>query len=177
LIESRSLAVGERIVGETERPGGLEVDDQLDLGGLLDGQLGGLFAFKYPADVDADQTEIFRFVASVAHQTAGSGEASILEDRGHRVTHSQSSELFAADGEEWTGADDECVCPSLDQGCKDRGSRPFRTSAPAGTLPRGPLQVSPDSYQSPYAASAFGCRHVYRWGLGVWFWTWLPLGV
>jgi hypothetical protein len=72
------------------------------------------------AGVDANQTEIFRFVASVAHQTAGSGEAAILEDRGHRVPHSQSSELFAADSEEWTGADNECVCPSLDQGCKDR---------------------------------------------------------
>ena len=81
------------------------------------------------AGVDANQTEIFRFVASVAHQTAGSGEAAILEDRGHRVPHSQSSELFAADSEEWTGADNECVCPSLDQGCKDRikiavGARP-----------------------------------------------------
>jgi hypothetical protein len=39
--------------GEPERPGGLEVDDQLDFGGLLDWQVGRFFPFEYTADVAA----------------------------------------------------------------------------------------------------------------------------
>ena len=42
--------------GEAERLGGLQVDDQLDLGGLLDWQVGRLLALENPAGVDADQT-------------------------------------------------------------------------------------------------------------------------
>jgi hypothetical protein len=39
--------------GEAERPGGLEVDDQLDLGGLLNRQVGGLLALENPAGIEA----------------------------------------------------------------------------------------------------------------------------
>jgi hypothetical protein len=39
--------------GEAECLGGFHVDDQLDLGGLLDRQLGGLFALENPANIDA----------------------------------------------------------------------------------------------------------------------------
>jgi len=38
---------------ETERLRGLEVDHQLELGGLLDWQVGGLFAFEDTARVEA----------------------------------------------------------------------------------------------------------------------------
>ena len=38
---------------EAERLGGLEVDDQLELGGLLDRQVGGLLALEDAVDVDA----------------------------------------------------------------------------------------------------------------------------
>jgi hypothetical protein len=55
------------------------------------------------------------------------------------------------------------------------GSRPSRISATAGMLAPGPLQVSSGSYLAPCAAYAFGCRHEYRWGLGLWFWPCLSL--
>ena len=63
---------------EAERLGGLEVDDQLDLRGLLDRQIGRLLALEYPAGVDADLTGRFRKAASVAHQAAGRGELAKL---------------------------------------------------------------------------------------------------
>ena len=42
--------------GEAERPGGLEVDDQFELGRLLDRQVGGLRALENAADIDAGLT-------------------------------------------------------------------------------------------------------------------------
>ena len=40
--------------GEAEHPGGLGVDDQLELGRLHDRQVGGLGALEDPPDIDAD---------------------------------------------------------------------------------------------------------------------------
>src|SRR5258707_14368931 len=37
----------------------------------LDRQIAGLFALEKSADVNADQTIVFRFIGSVAHQPAG----------------------------------------------------------------------------------------------------------
>src|SRR5215467_4431330 len=37
---------------DAERPGSLEIDDQLDLGGLLNRQITGLFAFENAGGVD-----------------------------------------------------------------------------------------------------------------------------
>jgi hypothetical protein len=42
--------------GDTKRPGSLEIDDQLDLCGLLHGQVGWLLALKNAAGIDAGQT-------------------------------------------------------------------------------------------------------------------------
>jgi hypothetical protein len=39
--------------GEAEGLGGLEVDDELELGGLHDREVGGLFALENPTSVDA----------------------------------------------------------------------------------------------------------------------------
>ena len=44
---------------------------------LLDRQVGRLLAVENAAGVDADQTEAFRIIASVAHQAAGRGELAI----------------------------------------------------------------------------------------------------
>src|SRR5215831_475200 len=51
---------------EPERLGGLEIDDQLDLGGLLHRQITRLFAFENSPDVNANLPVVFPFVASVA---------------------------------------------------------------------------------------------------------------
>ena len=71
--------------GEAERPGGLHVNDQLDLSGLLHRQIARLLALKNSPGVGADQTVVFRFVAAVAEQAAGRCERTKLEDRGNGV--------------------------------------------------------------------------------------------
>src|SRR5215472_2943870 len=105
---------------EAECPGGLEVDDQLHLRGLLDRQISRLFAFENSSGVNADLTIVIRLTGSVAQQAAGRGERAILMDRGHRVAERQYGELFASGREECTGADDERAWSELGQGCKDR---------------------------------------------------------
>ena len=76
---------------EAERLGGLEVDDQLDLGRLLDRQVGGLLALENPAGVDAGLTVRIRKAGSVAHQAASRGELAKLVDRGHRVADASAA--------------------------------------------------------------------------------------
>src|SRR6266700_2502086 len=84
--------------GEAEGLGGLEIDEQLDLRRLLDRQLGRLIAVEDFPGVDADQTVIFSFAASITDQATGPGEEAILGDHGHRVTERQCADLFALSG-------------------------------------------------------------------------------
>ena len=59
---------------ETERLGGLEVDDQLEGRRLLDRQIGGLGAFEDLSRVSADQAKGGGEACSIADQAARSGE-------------------------------------------------------------------------------------------------------
>ena len=64
-------------VGGTSRPsilGGLDVDDQLELGRLHDRQVSRLLTLEDTAGIDADLTPRIRNVGSVAYQSAGFGE-------------------------------------------------------------------------------------------------------
>src|SRR5262245_23689174 len=92
---------------EAERPGSFQIDDQLDLGGLLDRQITGLFALENSADISADQTVVFPVIASVAHQAPSRSELAKNVDRGHRMADRQCGQLFVADKEEWIGHDHE----------------------------------------------------------------------
>src|SRR6516165_32663 len=80
--------------GEPERPGGLEIDDQLDLRCLLHRQVGRLLALKDAAGIDADQSERVRKIGSVAHQASCRSELAKLVRRGQRVAVRQCGELF-----------------------------------------------------------------------------------
>ena len=113
---ARASSVGGMV--EAERLGGLEVDDQLDLGGLLDRQVGGLLALENAARIVAGPAVRVGIAAAVAHQAACSDELAILEDRRHRVSERQRAELFALAVEECVGDDHECAGPSLDQSCE-----------------------------------------------------------
>ena len=92
---------------ESERFGGLQVDDELEFGGLHDRQVGRLLALENAAGIDAGQTVQVRNTGSVAHQAAGRRERAKLEDRGHRVADRQCGELFAPVNKESIGADHE----------------------------------------------------------------------
>jgi hypothetical protein len=56
--------------GETERLGGLEIDDEVDLSDLLHWEVRRLLALEDTAGVNADLTVRFVKTASVTHETA-----------------------------------------------------------------------------------------------------------
>src|SRR5262245_9699891 len=49
--------------------GGLQIDDKLDLVGLLDGKLGGLFALENPAGVNPDSPIHIGGAGAVTHES------------------------------------------------------------------------------------------------------------
>jgi hypothetical protein len=60
--------------GEAERLRGLHIDDQLELGRLLEWKLGGVFAFQHPVDVVGGFSLCGAEVGPIRHQTAQGGE-------------------------------------------------------------------------------------------------------
>src|SRR5262249_38161058 len=98
-----------------EHPGRLGIDDQFELGGLLDRQVGRFLAFENPAGVDTDQMVLVGIGGSVAHQAPGSGEPAKLGDRGHCVACRQGGALSAPASEEGIGADHETAGSLLDK--------------------------------------------------------------
>jgi hypothetical protein len=104
--------------GEAEPLGGLEVDDQLDLCGLLDRQVGRLLALEDSSGAAAGLVVSVHNTASVAHQATGPGEFGILKDRGYRAGEQQCAELFAPANKEPIIAYHEPACPQLNQGLR-----------------------------------------------------------
>src|SRR6266852_3880581 len=92
---------------EPQSPRGLEVDDELELGDLLDGQIDGLLALENPAGVDACLAVRLRNAAAIAHQAAGDGEVARLKDRRGRVAEGQVDKPFTPADEERVGTDHE----------------------------------------------------------------------
>src|SRR5262249_34659203 len=75
--------------------GGLDIDHQLELRGLLDRQVGGLLTLENPTGVGSIQTMRIRKTASVAYQAAGLGVLAERKDRSYAVAGSQCCKLFA----------------------------------------------------------------------------------
>jgi hypothetical protein len=59
--------------GKAEHPGGLMIDDQLELARLYDRQIGRLHALEDAAGIDPELAKRIRNVGSVAHQTTDFG--------------------------------------------------------------------------------------------------------
>src|SRR5262249_19546639 len=104
---------------ETERLGGLHVDDEFDFRRLLHRQVRRVLALEDAAGVDATETIRVPDTASVAHQATGRCKFSKLEDRRYRVAERQRGELFGAAGEKGIGADRERAYAQLNQGSED----------------------------------------------------------
>ncbi len=71
-----------------ERAGGLHVNVQLDLGYLLDRQIGRFFAVEYASGINACLTMRLRKTACVTHQATRDSEVARLVDRGNGVADS-----------------------------------------------------------------------------------------
>src|SRR5262249_46083760 len=82
--------------GEADRPGSLQIDDELELGGLQDREVCWFFALEDAAGINTDLAIAIRIARSVAHQSAGFGKLAEGIDRGHSVTHRQRGQLDAA---------------------------------------------------------------------------------
>jgi len=76
--------------GEAERLGGLEIDDQLDPGALVDRQIGGFLTLEDPSGVNADLVKGSREARSIADQAAGSGVITKSIDRRKAVKAGQT---------------------------------------------------------------------------------------
>src|SRR5262245_13370863 len=70
---------------DAERLGGLEVDDELELGRLNHRQIGRLLAFENPPDIVAALSISIRSVGSVAHETASRRELPPIENNRDRI--------------------------------------------------------------------------------------------
>jgi hypothetical protein len=80
---------------KTERLRGLEVDGEFDFRGLLNRQIGWLFALENPAGIDAGQAVCVSIVGPVAQQPPSRSEVAPVADRGYSVTNSQLRALAA----------------------------------------------------------------------------------
>src|SRR5262245_24026851 len=67
---------------QAEGPGRLEVEAQLELGRLLDGQLGGLGPLEDPVDGEGGAPVELALLGPVAHEAPGHDEAADSEHRG-----------------------------------------------------------------------------------------------
>src|SRR6266508_2526292 len=95
LVGNREQAWRKR---QAECLGSLEIEDQLELGRLYDGQIGGLFPLEYPANVDADEPIRVSQAGSITHQAAGRGELARLIEGRNCVTCRQRHNLMSPTG-------------------------------------------------------------------------------
>src|SRR5262245_49907379 len=115
-------AAGERKRdSDAERPGGLEIEDQLDFRGLHDREVSRLLALENAPGTETGQTVRLRNAASVAHQTAGGGELALKIDCWNPVAEGECAELRGVAAEPWIGgADHERGCSRLRRRCEGR---------------------------------------------------------
>src|SRR5262249_51976500 len=92
--------------GETEHPGGLSVDGQLELARLHDRQVRRPRALEDATGINAHLTIGIRQTRSVAHQPADFGILTPRICRGDRAVRSQLNQLDTSGSEEGAAADE-----------------------------------------------------------------------
>ena len=85
---------------QAERFGGLEIDDQLELGRLLHRQIARFGTLEYPSDVNAGLAEGSGDTRSKADQAAGRDEFTERIDRRNGMARCQRRELLDPAAEE-----------------------------------------------------------------------------
>src|SRR5215207_11274049 len=93
---------------------GLQIDDQLELGRLLNRQVGGLGTLEDPTDVEARQAVSPRDAGPVTDQAAKFDEIALVVDRWNCVTCRQRHKGSSLTGEKGTAADQHRLSPGLD---------------------------------------------------------------
>src|SRR5262245_53420971 len=95
--------------GETECLGSPEVDDQLELGRLIDRQLGRLRALENPPSMNAGPAVGVREAASVDDEGTGPSHltSGFAIDGWNCMLRCQRDDLFAPIPKEWIAADEE----------------------------------------------------------------------
>src|SRR5437763_13399951 len=84
---------------EAERLRGLEVDDQLEPGRLIDRQVGRLLAFENPRGIHADPAISIHQAVPVAHEATSPGHLTIDIDGRHCVLFRERHDLLAPIGQ------------------------------------------------------------------------------
>src|SRR5215472_10445442 len=87
---------------EPEYFGSLEVDNKLELGGLIDRQIGGLLALENPGDIEPSAAIAIRDIIAVAHQPTLFDKFSDAIHGRNRVTRRQRDYLLASTRKERT---------------------------------------------------------------------------
>src|SRR5262249_4164770 len=104
--------------GQAEHPGGLVIDDQLELGRLHHRQVRRLRTLENATGIDADDTPRICDVGSVAHQPAGFGDFTRGGSHGNRVARRHGAQLNPSAVEKSVRADEEGIDPLAHKGCK-----------------------------------------------------------
>src|SRR5215216_4314314 len=92
-----------RRYGEAERLRGLEIDDQLEFGGLLNGQVGGLGALQDLVGQDRGAAENVVIVRCIANETAGENILAVGVHRRKPVLYHEGGDARALARQERVG--------------------------------------------------------------------------
>jgi hypothetical protein len=114
----RRLRAGEdrRRQRKAELLRGLQIDDQLECGRLLDRQIRGLFAAENPSGIDASLAEERRQVGAIADQATGGSVFTYRINRRNGLARCQRHNLLAAAEEEGVGTKEKGASVQLDKG-------------------------------------------------------------
>src|SRR5438132_14429924 len=96
---------------QTERLGGLEVDDQLEPGGLLHRKIAGLGALEDLVHVGGGPSKLVGETRSVSHEASRLRCLSIRGHGGQSVLRGQVRYLYMKGGEQMIPQYEEGTCP------------------------------------------------------------------
>jgi hypothetical protein len=91
---------------EPERFGGLEVDHQVEFGGLQNRKIGWLLTLENPPGVDADLSIRIHNAWPITHQATSHGLFAIAVDRRQRMARRQRDQPFPIGEQERASTDD-----------------------------------------------------------------------